>query len=72
MPYEMEVIHRIYSEDGFYYEVSPDPDGIGNIEIRYFNDVDDKMPNSVICLTEEAIAPLIESLQIQLSRLKNK
>lgn len=72
MPYEMEVIHRIYSEDGFYYEVGPDPDGLGNIEIRYFNDVDNKTPDSVVCLTEEAIAPLIESLQNQLARLKNK
>lgn len=72
MAYEMEVTHRIYSDDGFYYELRPDPDGLGNIELRYFEDVDNKEPNQTITLTEESIIHIIRALENQLSQIRKK
>lgn len=71
MSYEMELTHRIYSGDGFYYELRPDPDGLGNIEIRYFEDVDDKEPKQSICLTEESISLIIQALEVQLKQIRS-
>ena len=72
MAYEMEVTHRIYSDDGFYYELRPDPGGLGNIELRYFEDVDNKEPNQTITLTEESIIHIIRALENQLSQIRKK
>lgn len=64
MAYEMETIYRIFSNDGFFYEVGNDPAGLGNdVEVRYYEDVDDKVPKQSIALTEESLPLLIEALQ---------
>jgi len=72
MAYELEVVHRVYSEDGFYYEIGLDPDGLGNVEIKYFDDVKDKEPRQTITLTEESISLIIDALSDQLNKLKEK
>lgn len=72
MAYELELNHRIYSGDCFYYEIAPDSDGIGNIEIRYFDDVEDKSPKQVIVLTEDSIILVIHALETQLAQLRKK
>ena len=72
MSYEMELIHRIYSGDGFTYEIRPDPDGLGNIELRYFeDDDDDKEPRQSICLTEKSISLIIQALEVQLKQIRS-
>lgn len=72
MAYEMELTHRIYSDDGFFYELRPDPDGLGIVELRYFEDVDDKEPKQVVSLTEESISFVIKALEVQLSQMRKK
>lgn len=68
MAYEMELINRIYSEDGFYYEISPD-EGIGNISFQYFDYEGDKEPKT-IALTIESIPLIIKALETQLRNSK--
>lgn len=72
MAYEMELIHRVYSNDGFYYELRPDPDGLGIVELRYFEDVDDKEPKQSITLTSESISLIIKGLTVQLAQIQDK
>ena len=72
MAYEMELTHRIYSGDGFMYELRPDPDGLGIVELRYFEDVDDKEPKQSVSLTEESIIHIIKALEVQLSQIRKK
>ena len=72
MAYEMELTHRIYSDDGFFYELRPDPDGLGIVELRYFEDGDDKEPKQAISLTEESISLVIRALEVQLSQMRKK
>jgi len=72
MAYEMELTHRIYSDDGFFYELRPDPDGLGIVELRYFEDVDDKEPKQSVSLTEESIIHIIKALEVQLSQIRKK
>lgn len=72
MAYEMELTHRIYSDDGFLYELRPDPEGLGIVELRYFEDVDDKEPKQSVTLTGESIVLIIKALEIQLSQMRKK
>lgn len=72
MAYEMEMTHRIYSGDGFFYELRPDPDGLGIVELRYFEDVDDKEPKQSISLTQESISLIIRGLMGQLAQIQDK
>ena len=72
MAYEMELTHRIYSDDGFLYELRPDPDGLGNVELRYFDDVNDKEPKQSVTLPEESIVLIIKALEVQLSQMRKK
>ena len=69
MAYEMELINRIYSGDGFFYEISPDADGIGNIILRYFDYEGDK-DSKTIALTIESIPLIIKALETQLRNSK--
>lgn len=68
MAYEMEMTHRVYSNDGFFYELRPDPDGLGIVELRYFEDVDDKEPKQSVTLTAESIPLIIRALTEQLTQ----
>jgi len=72
MAYELEIIHRIYSEGGFYYEVGLDPDGLSCVELKYFEDVEDKTPRQSITLTQESIEFIIHALGQQLNKLKER
>lgn len=42
--FEVEVATRIYSKHGYYYEIGTDPDSLGMVQIRYYNDVADVRP----------------------------
>lgn len=70
MAYEMEMTHRIYADDGFVFEVRPDPDGLGLVEIRYFEDSASTLPRQAITLTEESIPFIIKALQVQLAQIQ--
>lgn len=70
--YDLEIIHRIHSGDGFYYEVTTDADTLENIEVRYYNGPEDKEPAQVILLTQESVPMLIKALQAQMALLKEK
>lgn len=70
MAYEMELTHRIYSDNGYVFEVRPDPDGLGLIEVRYFEDSASTLPRQAITLTEESIPLIIKALQVQLTQIK--
>lgn len=72
MEYEMELTHRIYSDAGFVYELRPDQDGLGIVELRYFEDIDDKEPKSSVSLTEESIIFVIKALEAQLIQIRTK
>lgn len=72
MAYEMELTHRIYSDGGFMYELRPDPEGLGIVELRYFEDVDDKEPKQSVTLTKESIVLIIKALEVQLSQMRKK
>lgn len=76
MAYEMDTTFSIYSEDGFFYEVASDSDGLGNVELKYyekpakygqFQEPDDK-----IILTEESLPFIIEALTRHMEALKSK
>lgn len=71
MAYEMDTTHRIYSGYGFFYEVGLDPDGLV-VEIRYFEDEDEKTPKHSVDLTPEAIPFVIKALEEQLKNLQGK
>ena len=70
MSYEIEMTHNIYSNCGYYFEVRPDPDGLGLVEIRYFNSVDEKEPRQNITLTEDSIPLIIKALESQLRQIQ--
>lgn len=71
MAYEMDTTHRIYSSYGFFYEVGLDPDGLV-VEIRYFEDEDEKIPKQTVDLTQESIPYVIKALEEQLKNLQGK
>lgn len=70
MAYEMELTHRIYSDNGYVFEVRPDPDGLGLVELRYLEDSASTLPRQAITLTEESIPFIIKALQVQLMQIK--
>lgn len=70
--YDLEIIHRIHSGDGFFYEVTTDADTLECIEVRYFDNPKDQKPAQVILLTQEAVPMLIKALQVQMALLKEK
>ena len=70
--YDLELIHRIHSGDGFYYEVTTDADALENIEIRYYDSPTEKEPAQTILLTQEAVPLLIKALQAQMAMLKER
>ena len=70
MAYEMELTHRIYSDNGYVFEVRPDPDGLGLVEVRYFEGSASSLPRQAITLTEESIPLIIKALQVQLMQIK--
>ena len=72
MAYELELVHRIYSDYGFFYEIKPDPDGVGNVEISYYEDVKDKEPKQTISLTEDSVSMVIDALYQQLNDIRKK
>lgn len=72
MAYEMEIVHRVYSENGFYYEVALDPDGLSCVELKYFEDLKSKEPEQTITLTQESIEFIIDALEQQLEKLKER
>lgn len=71
MAYEMDTTHRIYSGYGFFYEIGLDPDELV-VEIRYFEDEDEKTPKHSVDLTPEAIPFIIKALEEQLKNLREK
>lgn len=71
MSYEMDTTHRIYSGYGFFYEIGLDPDGLV-VEIRYFEDEDEKTPKFSVDITQEAIPFVIKALEEQLKNLREK
>lgn len=71
MSYEMETTFTIYSNDGFFYEVGHDADGLGNIELRYFEDKT-PFPQSVVVLAQESLPLVIKALSRQLEYMKGK
>lgn len=70
--YDLELIHRIHSSDGFYYEVTTDADTLENIEIRYYNGPGDREPAQVVLLTQESVPLIIKALHAQMALLKEK
>lgn len=71
MAYEMDTTHRIYSGYGFFYEIGLDPDELV-VEIRYFEDEDEKTPKHAVDLTPEAIPFIIKALEEQLKNYREK
>lgn len=70
MSYEMELTHRIYSDAGYVFEIRPDPDGLGIVELRYFEDAASSLPRQAITLTEGSIPFVIQALETQLKQIR--
>lgn len=59
--FEFEAIYRIHSNDGYHYEVRPDPHGLGNIEIAYIEGTEKKSAR-VISMERKAVPLVIKAL----------
>jgi len=68
METEMDMLFNIWpsSNDGAYYEVCMDPDGLGLLEIRHYDSANDPEPSARILMDMECA----EKLRLAISQLK--
>lgn len=63
-----EYTARIYSDDGYYYEIGPDPDGLGLIHLRYVEPRPEGNYEQGFSMLPDHITELAETL-LQIGRL---
>ena len=60
--FELEPIFRIHSRDGYFYEVRPDQEGIGTIDLHYYEDTKDAEPKHTISMQREAAVMIVNAI----------
>ena len=61
--FDLDITATIWSKYGYRWEVGPDADGL-SIEIRYYNDKNDKYPASSVQFETGAVDKIIEAINM--------
>lgn len=61
--FKFEAIFRINSRDGYFYEVRPDPHGLGMIDFHYYEKTEDTKPAHTISMQREVAVMVIDAIE---------